>query len=97
MQEVDEIIPTSDVGQFVEQDHFDFIGTPAGEGGGREQDHWPEDADEDGGGDALADGHGDAARDVQRGGESREEVGDRAIFHGATRAAKAAGADDAGE
>ena len=48
LQEVDEVVPAADVGQLVQEDHFDFVGAPAGEGGRRQQDHGADDADEDG-------------------------------------------------
>ena len=64
LHQVDEIVPAADVGQLVEQNHFDFVGRLAGERGGRQQDDRAEDADEDGRGDAIADGDGDAAGEL---------------------------------
>lgn len=79
LQQVHEVVPAADVGQLVEQDHFDFVGRPAGKRGGRQQDDRADDADEDGRGDAVADGDGDTPADAERLGELREERGDRAF------------------
>ena len=65
LQQIHEVVPTADVGQLVEQDHFDFVGRPAGERGGRQQDDRPQDADEDRRGDAVANGDGDALADAE--------------------------------
>ena len=96
LHEVDEIVPAADVGQLVEQNHFDFVGRVAGERGGRQQDDRAEDADEDGRGDAIANGDGDAARDPKRSSEFCQCFGDRAVGDRAARAVQAAGADQAG-
>jgi hypothetical protein len=66
LDEIHQIVPAADVGQLVQQDHFDFVGSPASEGGGREQDDGPNDPDEHGRGDAIADGDGDAPADAKR-------------------------------
>lgn len=99
--EVHDVVVAADMSQFVQQDHFDFIGAPAGDGGGREQDHRPNDADEDRRGHALAHGDrdaaGDAAGDAERRGEAGEGVSDGASGNRSTSAAEAMSADETGE
>ena len=66
LREIHEVVPTTDVGQLVQQDHFDFVRRPAGERRGRQQNDRPQDADEHRRGDAIADGEADALADAQR-------------------------------
>ena len=65
LQQVDEVVPALQVGEFVKQDHLELVDTPARDRGGRQEDQRADDSDEDRRGDPVADGDADTSGTFQ--------------------------------
>ena len=57
LQQVDQVVAASEVGQFVDQDHLQLFVSPAGPGMGGQQDQRLQQADEHGRAEPFAMGH----------------------------------------
>ena len=78
LQDEDQVVVTAEVGEFVQEGHFELVDGPAAQRGGGDEDQGAQDADEDGGGEVVADGDADAAGDAEGVGQGAAAVGDGA-------------------